>query len=311
MKVLSAATPSPLQAGTLRSTVTTAYLALVAATFFWAGGFVAGRALRDDIGPITLNFLRWLMALGVLTPFVAREMLASAHVLRREWRLIAVLGATGIAAFHTMTYVALSHTTALNALLSLSLVPVLMLLGENLIGRIWPSATQIAGALVSVLGAVVLIARGDVIALGSLGFNRGDLWMLGAVVVWAAYSLLLRRRPDDLSQPVALTASIVVGLAILAPVVAVSALLDPAPAVSVRLVVGIGYVAVFGSVIAFLCWSYGVAEIGAGRAGQFVHLMPMFGAILSAIVLNETVSAAQAVGAACVLVGIGLVNRGR
>jgi drug/metabolite transporter (DMT)-like permease len=122
---------------------------------------------------------------------------------------------------------------------------------------------------------------------------------------------LLRRRPDDLSQPVALTASIVVGLAILAPAVAVSALLDPAPAVSVRLVVGIGYVAVFGSVIAFLCWSYGVAEIGPGRAGQFVHLMPMFGAILSAIVLNETVSAAQAVGAACVLVGIGLVNRGR
>jgi drug/metabolite transporter (DMT)-like permease len=308
MKV-AAAPPVPQLLSRLFSAIRSPHIALIAAALFWSGNFVAGRALREDISPVTLNFLRWLIALMILAPFVARDVAAGRHIIRREWRLVVALGATGIAAFHSMTYVALLYTTATNALLMLALVPVLILAGENIFNRQCPSFAQIAGTLVSAVGAGVLITRGDLIDASNLTFNSGDLWMLAGIVVWAAYSLLLRRRPCDLEQPVALTASIVAALAMLAPFVAISALLDPAPVVSVRVVFGVGYVAIFASAIAFLCWSYGVTEIGAGRAGQFVHLMPIFGAALSVALLSETINAAQIAGAALVAVGIALVNR--
>ena len=153
----------------------------------------------------------------MLAPFVWRELPASLLVLRREWRLVVGLGATGIAAFHTMVYVALETTTATNALLTLSLSPIAILAGAALSGSERPVKRQALGALISILGAVVLVTRGDVAVIGTADFTRGDLWMLAAIAIWAAYSLLLRRRPADLPQAVALFASVVTGLVLLLP----------------------------------------------------------------------------------------------
>ena len=110
--------------------------------------------------------------------------------------------------------------------------------------------------------------------VASTGLNVGDLSMLAAVAVWAAYSLLLRRRPADLSQTLTLVSSIAVALPMLLPFTLVTAL-GPALSLSTSVLLGTGYIAIFGSVIGFLFWSYGVAELGPGRAGQFVHLMPV------------------------------------
>ena len=191
--------------------------ALALAALFWSGNFVAGRALRDSVDPITLNFLRWAIALAVIAPFVWKSARVALPVLRREWRLILALGATGIATFHVLVYLALQSTTATSALLMLSLAPILTLIGSACLRVERPTSHQIGGALISITGAGALITRGDPSGLFAQGFHAGDLWMLAAVVIWAAYSLLLRRRPADLPSPVALAASIAAALAMMSP----------------------------------------------------------------------------------------------
>jgi drug/metabolite transporter (DMT)-like permease len=283
-------------------------LALSLAALFWSGSFVVARALRDDVDPVTLTFFRWFISLLVFAPFVWREFAGNLHVVLREWRLIVGLGATGIAVFGTLVYLALQHSSATNALLIFSLSPVVILLGASLTGGARATSRQLGGVLVSMAGAAVLITHGDLATVRSTGLNVGDLWMLAAVAVWAAYSLLLRRRPADLPQMLSLVSSIAVGLPMLLAVMLLTAS-GPAFSLSTSVVLGTGYIAVFGSVLGFLFWSYGVAELGPGRAGQFVHLMPVFGAALAFVFLGEPLSMTQILGAGLVLSGIALIER--
>lgn len=282
-------------------------LALALAALFWSGNFVAGRALRGIVDPVTLNFWRWLIALVVMAPFVWQGTTASLSVLRREWRLILALGATGIASFHTLVYLALQSITATGALLMLSLAPIITLLGSTVLRMEHPSGRQIAGALISICGAIVLITRGDVGIL-SHGFESGNLWMVLAVALWVAYSLILRRRPADLPSSVALAASIGAALAMMLPFV-LFGMQSPATALaSLPVMLSIGYIAIFASAIAFLMWSYGVAQLGPARASQFVHLMPIFGAGLAFLLLGEVPTPIQLAGAVLVMSGIAFVE---
>jgi len=285
-----------------------AYGALVLAALFWSGNFVAGRVLGGQIEPVLLNTLRWVICLVLFLPFVLGPLRANWRVVMREWRLVAGLGVTGIAAFHTLVYTALIDTTAINALLTLSLAPAAILAGAAITGMSRPRPVQWLGSTVSLAGAGILITRANPALLADLRLNEGDLWMLGAVAVWAAYSLLLRQRPEDLPQDAALGASVMVAIALLIPatLVMTSGLdLDLSP-LDWAVVL---YIAVCASLIAFLFWSHGVGEIGPERAGQFIHLMPVFGAGLAVLLLDETIAPSQAVGAAFVFSGIYLVNR--
>jgi len=281
-------------------------IALTLAALFWSGNFIAGRALRDHIDPVTLNFSRWLIALILLAPFVWRDMLTSVAVVRREWRLILGLGATGIASFHTLNYLALQTTTATNALLTLSLAPIAILAGAATLGLERPNRRQLAGAITSIVGAAILITRGEFATIHD--FVVGDLWMLVSVVIWAAYSLLLRRRPADLPPSVALAASIGVGLILLVPFLLLGSGTSFTAFVSLASLAGIGYVAVFASVLAFMFWSYGVSRLGPSRSGQFILLMPVFGAALAATLLGERLAPAEIAGALLVLAGIVIVE---
>jgi drug/metabolite transporter (DMT)-like permease len=284
-------------------------VALSLATFFFSGNFIAGRALRGQIDPVALNFLRWSLALLILTPFAWRSVAASLPVLRREWRLVAALGATGLAGFHTMSYAALQTTTATNALLVLSLAPIATLFGSVALGMERPTRNKIAGALISIVGAGVLITRGDIAAIVTHGFNDGDLLMLLGICVWAAYSLLLRHRPADLSPSVSLFASAAAALVLMAPLLVFRPLPSPAVLGSMPVLLSVGYIALFASAIAFMLWTYGVTHLGPARANQFVNLMPIFGAGLPFIFLGEVPTPVQLAGAALVLSGLGLFER--
>jgi drug/metabolite transporter (DMT)-like permease len=282
-------------------------LALTLATFFWAGSFVVGRALRDELDPVAITLWRWIISLLIFVPFVWRDILGHVHVLRREWRLLMGLAATGIALFHPLVYVALKHTSATNALLTFSLTPMVILVCGCFVTGRRPTGREFGGVLISMAGAAVLITRGDLAVIASLGFNAGDLWMLAAVAVWAAYSLLLRRRPSDLPQTLTLVSSIAIALPMLVGFTLLTGW-QATIALSVPVLLGVAYIAVFGSVVGFLFWAHGVAALGPSRAGQFVHLMPVFGAALSFAFLGEPLSVAQMVGAVFVLSGIVLIE---
>jgi drug/metabolite transporter (DMT)-like permease len=286
-----------------------ATFALAGAALFWSGAFIAARALRNDVDPATLTLLRWSLALLAFLPFVGAKAWRCRAVVRREWRLVAGLGITGLAAFHTVTNLAMHTTTALNAILMLSLVPATILIGGALSGASRPSALQWAGTAVSLLGAAILITRGSLEAVLGLDLVRGDLWMMVGVLLWTAYSLLLRRRPADLPPDLALMASIVPAIVALLPVVLLRPGGPALPALGPFVVGAILYIAIFASLIAFSLWGYGVAVIGPERAGQYVHLMPIFGGVLSTVLLGEEIVAAQVAGAAFVFAGLFLVQR--
>lgn len=285
---------------------TGAMLALTLTVLFWSGNFVAGRALRLDTDPVTLNILRWLLCLALFLPLVGRSLLRHWLVIRREWRLVVGLGATGIATFHTLVYMALVETTAVNALLLMTLSPIAIMAGASATGQERLSRGQWFGALISLVGAFVLVTRGSPAPLATLALSKGDLWMVGAVIAWTVYSLLLRRRPPDLPQDVTLAASIVVAVGLLVPVLLLQGTtrFNVTPATLGALV----YIAVFPSLVAYLLWSYGVNAIGAAGAGQFVNLLPVFGAVLAVLLLGERIIASQVAGAILVFAGILLVQ---
>ena len=285
------------------------YAALTLTALLWSTNFIIGRAVRDDVSPAALNFLRWAIALLILVPITLRDLQAHRATLMRHWKLIALLGFTGIAAFQTLGYVALSTTTALNTILLLALAPLAIValswlaLGERV------TRVQALGLGISLVGAAVLILHGDPATLAEMRFNAGDLWMLLAVVLWAVYSVLLRRRPAEV-PPLALhTMSVAAGTLWMLPAFGWQATHGSALPSSMAAWMAVGFIAVFSSALAHALWVRGVATIGPNRAGVFIHLIPVFGAVLAITFLDEELAAYHAVGAALALCGIVLTSR--
>jgi drug/metabolite transporter (DMT)-like permease len=281
---------------------------LATAAFLWSGNFVVGRALRDTISPLALNFWRWTIALGVLLVFTHRPLWAHRRLILREWKLMTALGFTGIATFHTCVYLALVTTSAVNALLLLAMGPLLTVFGAWIVFRDPVTPAQLFGLGVSLLGAVLLIARGSLGSLMALHFGTGDLWMLLAVALWSAYSLLLKRRPAELPQSVLLTATTLIGVVWMLPVYVWVQSGEALPHLNAQAVWGLFYVAVFASILAFLLWNDGEAKIGPNRASTFIYLMPFFGAVLSFALLGEGVQPYQVTGGLLIFLGLGLMN---
>ena len=287
------------------------YLLLSLTSLFWAGNFVVGRAVRDAVPPIGLAFWRWVIALAILLPFVAGGLWRYRAVMRREWRILIMLGVTGVGAFHSFVYLALQSTQAVNAVLFLATTPLVIIaiswaaFGDR-IG--WAGA---AGAAASLAGAVLVIARGDLDVLLALRFNPGDLWMLCAVPTWAVYSVCLKRRPQDLPPLLLLAATMIVGTLAILP----AYIWEYASGDRIRLdagaVLALAYVAVFASIVAYVCWNRGVKEVGPNRAGVFINLMPVFAALLAIAFLGERIAVYHLMAAVLVFAGVVLISRDR
>ncbi len=299
--------PAKQPSNTSRATVVP-YVLLILAPLFWAGNFVIGRALRGEFAPIELNFGRWLIALLILLPLSYGQLRRSWPILRAEWKLIVLLGVLGVTAFNTLVYTALTDTLALNASLFTSTVPIVIAVVSWLLFRDTLNPFQVLGIGVSLVGVVVMITRGDLEALLALRFNPGDLWMLIAVPVWGVYSVLLKRRPPELAQLPLLTASVIVGLVAMVPMMLWQASQGIVVTPTLENMLGLLYVGIFASVLAFLCWNSGITALGPNRGGTFIHLIPIFGAVLAILFLGEQLAVYHLVGAVLVFGGIALTN---
>lgn len=286
------------------------YIALALAPLFWSGNVVVGRALREQVDPIQLNLYRWSIAGILILPFALRPLWRHRQELRRAWPVIVGLGVTGLAGFQTCVYYAVRDTEALNALLILQATPAVIVLGAAIFYRDRVTPLRAVAVATAAAGAVVLITRGAPTTLLELSLNRGDLWMLLAVVLWAAYSLTLKRRPQALPQTALLGASIVIGLLILVPAWWLSGGAAARPPLSPQAWLGVGYIGLFASCLAFLCWNTGVAHVGPGTAGTFMYLMPLYGAILGYLFLGEGVQPFHLAGAVLIFGGLGLMHAG-
>jgi drug/metabolite transporter (DMT)-like permease len=279
-----------------------AYGALTLTMLFWAGNSIAGRAVRGDIGPFTLAFGRWFIALVILTPFALRPIVAQRPQIRSHWRVILFLGVVGVAAFNALLYSGLRFTTASNGLLLQALIPGLVLsIGVLAFGDKVPFG-QVMGVLLSTLGVAVIVFRGDPSAVVQLSLGKGDALILCGCVAWALYTACLRLRPAI--QPLSfMYLTFCIGAAAMAPL-AYGELTTHPVVWNLRVLGALAYVGIFPSLCAYFLYNGAVARLGAGSAGQTISLMPVFGALLATQLLDEHLHAYHGVGMAAILSGI-------
>jgi len=284
------------------------YLLLILAVLFWSGNFIVGRAFHSEIPPVALAFWRWVGAALLVTLPALPHLRRDRRALLQHWPAVLLLSTLGIAAFNTLAYSGLQYTEAINAFLLQSLMPVLIVLLSFVIFREKVTKLQSVGILVSLCGAVTIITRGDVEILLSLSINRGDLLVFAAVICYAGYTVMLRKRPHV--HPLAFIATIFwLGSFILIPVYLWETLTVATLELKPASILVIGYVMVFPSIVSYLCYNRGVELIGANRAGLFIHLMPVFGSLMAVVFLGEIFCWFHGLGIMLIGAGIYLATR--
>ena len=282
----------------------TAYLLLVLTAIFWAGNWVIGRGMQGHMSPIAMAFWRWLAALVILLPFIARPIASEWPTVRRSWKILTVLAVLGVASFNTLTYTGLKYTTVTSAVLLNSIIPIIIIAISFTFLRERVSVWQMIGVLISLSGALTIVARGETDTLIHLRLNPGDLYVLTAMVGWALYTVCLRWRPRGLSSMAFTGALIAIGVLILLPLFAWDYNAGARTQWNALTIAAVAYFAIFPSVLAYFFWNAAVARVGAERAGTFLHLMPLFGALLSWLVLGEALLWYHFAGAALIFCGL-------
>lgn len=271
---------------------------------FWSGNFVLARAMSLDIEPITLSFWRWMIALIVFAPFSTLALLRDWPIVRKHLALLLLMGALGVAGFNTFVYLGLRQTTATNALLINSFIPILIILLSPLILGTRMSYRKLVAVLVSSAGVVVLVVKGDMHNLYQLQINFGDLWILLAALFWAIYSICLRWRPPGISASAFLLFTMLVGVVLLLPFYLYVLWQGEYLEINPANLMTVAYVALFPSIGAFLLWNQGVKMIGAATAGQYIHLMPLLGTLMAVVFLDEQLFWFHLLGALAIGVGV-------
>ena len=282
-------------------------LLLSLTALIWAGHALVGRMAVGQIGPMTLTCARWALALGPIVWAARGTLRRDLEVLRPRWVFVGAMGTLGFTAFNAMFYAAAHRTGALNLSIIQGAIPALVLIGARFAFRVRITAMQAIGTLATMIGVVVIAAQGDWSRLATLAFNSGDLSMLVACVFYAFYTLGLRTRPN------------VSGLGFLAAM-AFAALLTSIPLFIIEIAQGdfiwptrmglllLAYAALGPAFLAQVLYMRGVQLIGPGRAGVFVNLVPLFGALMAILLLGEPFAAYHLFALALVVGGIAIAQ---
>lgn len=286
-----------------------AYLLLSLMALFWAGNQVLGRAAAGHVPPVALSYFRWTIATLIVFPFAWPHLKSDWPQVRKHWPFLAFLGVIGGGAFNTLQYIGLNYTTALNSLILNSTGPILIAIACVLIFNDRLTPVQLLGTVVSMGGVLVVVSQGDFELLSTLSLNRGDLLIVAAMATTGVYTAYLRKRPDMHWSTFLFCLFLASGL-FNAPLVLIEAVafgksLQP----TLFTVLTIGYVAIFPSILAYLFFTRGVDLIGGVRAGIFLHLIPLFGALMAIGLLGEPLAAFHIVGFMLILSGIALTSR--
>ncbi len=284
------------------------YLLLSLTALFWAGNVVLGRFVAGHIPPMTLSFVRWAGAFMVLLPFAARHLVRDWPTISRHARLLTLLALTGFSAYNTMAYYGLQYTTAINGLLLQSVAPLFVALWTFVLFRDRLTMRQALGIGLSLTGVIVIICHGSLTILLSIAFNRGDVWFVIALLIYAFYTAMLRKRP--VMHPLSFLAVGMGGGALfLVPAMVLELAGGRTLTFDTESLVSFVYICIFPSLLGYLFLNRGVELIGANRAAPFMHLVPVFGSVLAIVLLGERFEVFHAVGYALVFAGITIATR--
>ena len=286
-----------------------AIVLLIASSFFWSGNFFSGKvAFLTNLTPFKLSFFRWILALLILLPFTYKQIIKDLDYYRKNIFLMIIISILGVTFFNSFTYISLRSSMVINSTLMASIAPVMMIGFSWLLFRTKTTKPQFAGIILSLIGALSIILKGNLDNLYNLYFTSGDLWMIAAVISWCLYSVLLKKIDSKTSQLANLEVMIIIGIIFITPFYIFESVNSTfLPSSRLDLVI-ISYVAVFASIVAFFSWNKGVSIIGPNRASLFLHLIPVFSAIWAITFLDEKFAFFHIIGVIFILSGIILSN---
>ena len=289
-----------------------AYLLLILTTLFWSGNFIVGKAASIyQIPPFSLNFYRWLFAFLILLPFTFKEILSHKKYILDNISFFIILGITSITIFNSIVYYSLYYTQVISGVLMISTIPVWIMFIASILKIEKTNLFQIIGVILSLTGVMFIITKADIELIKSLDFNKGDLSMVVAMFAWATYSALLRKKTYEISQIALLEIIIICGLVFLIPIYFIEMSYGNLIILSKPFILTLTYVVLFPGILAFLFWIKGIAIIGANRAGVFLHLMPIFGALMAMVIFKEKFMFYHSLGAIFIIAGITLSNKNK
>jgi drug/metabolite transporter (DMT)-like permease len=292
------------------------YIKLVMTMFFWGGTFVAGKWAVGEAPPFFVATLRFAIASVLLWALVARRQRGSADRFpvprgRAQWAGLFSLGLTGVFLYNFIFLTGLSWTSATNGSLIVAFNPLL----TAVLSALWLKErfrpVQAGGLLLALFGVGVVITRGSIAVMRSLSFNPGDLLMLGAPLAWALYTILGKKVLARFPPLVATAYASLFGTLLLLPAAALEgSLLSGVHRLTIYGWIAVLQLALLGTVAGFVWWYEGVEMLGASRAAVFVNLVPLFGVLLSALILSESLEVSQLAGGILVVLGVGIGTLG-
>ena len=287
------------------------YLMLILAPLFWGGNGVAAKLVIGEIDPFLLLATRCLGALLVILPFSWPHLRRDWPVVRRHWPLLMAYGAIGYALFNVFLYVGLKTTTVVNSSIEQAALP-MMILGANfIVFRVRARALQVVGVIIAISGVILTATHGDPTRLLRLDINIGDAYVIIACLTYTIYTLALKYRPDLHLMSflgVAFAGSAVMGLITLqlfgGGLTQFANLAHASPKVWGVL----AYVMIFPSMFSQIFYARGVELLGANRAAPSHNLIPLFGTLLSVLIIGEHLELYHYLAAAIVIGGIALAE---
>ena len=280
------------------------YLFALTATAIWSGNFIIARDLNESIPPISLAFWRWSVAVVVLFPFAVKPLFADWVLLKKNWLYTAIVSLLGVTIFNTLIYLAGHTTTAINLSLISITFPIFIVILSRIFYGETISLKRGTGILLVLFGVVLLITKGKLNTLLNLSFAIGDIWMLFASLIFAVYSLLLKRKPKELSLLGFQLSSFILGLLFMLPFFIWEVLTTPSTEFEAKTVFSILYVGIFASLTAYILWNKAIVTIGPTNAGIIYYTLPLFSGILAYIILNEAIGMVHLYSLFLILSGI-------
>ena len=276
------------------------FLPPLATVLIWSGNMTINQLSVGAIAPSSIAFLRWLLALAVMTPFVLPAVLRHRDEIRRQWPKLALLGLLGMGLWQGLAYVAAETTTATNMGILAAMVPLLTVLLSALILREPPTLGGVLGGVLAFVGVTVLLGRGNPLSLLQLQVALGDALMVVAATCYALYGVMLKRWSMNLPPWVMLYAQVCFAVLILLP----PYLMGPMTPIDGQNIGLILYAGIPASVITTFLWMRAVRQIGANQSSIFINLMPLFSAVIAMIFLGERVAGFHFAGGLLILAGV-------
>ncbi|HKI51463.1 MAG TPA: DMT family transporter [Geothermobacteraceae bacterium] len=285
------------------------YLKLYGTAFFWGGTFIAGRLLAGQVAPLNAALLRFAIAASLLFLLTLRREGRLPRLSPRQLLSVLLLGLTGIFAYNLFFFHGLQSIQAGRAALIIALNPVVITLCAALCFGETLSVTRVSGVILSLLGAAIVISRGNPGLILAGGIGQGEWLILGCVASWSLYSLLGKTTMHGMTPLAAVTCSSIAGAGLLLVPALFSGRLFEIVSIPASGWLSIGYLGVFGTVVGFLWYFEGIQRIGASRAAIFINFVPINGVLLALLILHEPLTLALLFGGILVVTGSWLTNR--